>query len=339
MPQPGRPQAVAQGGRSVLQTTASRTQQQASSIACKDHLAACPSAAEIAAIDDPSRPRSASPCADFFLQRNSRSSFAKGSSDERATVLRWCRRREREQRTSTLFRSDFWHNGRDCPDHHGARETPTKSSESNGGELGRYGQGSSGRRQDRGCAARGRASGRHATLVQSGNSNAGRPSSPAAPWPKHARRNTACFPVLHRPGKRGIALQTHRTAAWQAGGHDIDRGASFEKRVPPGSLARESEAKRCHQPLLRGGARIGQHRRVSRRNRPMVTATTLAWWEPRRSQWEPGFPEAYRRRIALETIVARPTARRFRRRGRRDHVAHECGLAALALRGSDGEVA
>ena len=37
--------------------------------ACKDHLAACPSAAEIAAIDDPEQAAFRIAVADFFLQR------------------------------------------------------------------------------------------------------------------------------------------------------------------------------------------------------------------------------------------------------------------------------
>ena len=67
MPQPGRPQAVrARRTFRPLQTTASRTQQQASSIA---HAKTIWSAAEIAAIDDPEQAAFRIAVADFFLQR------------------------------------------------------------------------------------------------------------------------------------------------------------------------------------------------------------------------------------------------------------------------------
>ena len=70
MPQPGRPQAV-RARRTFRPLQTSKPHAAASELyrACKDHLAACPSAAEIAAIDDPEQAAFRIAVADFFLQR------------------------------------------------------------------------------------------------------------------------------------------------------------------------------------------------------------------------------------------------------------------------------
>ena len=69
MPQPGRPQAVR--ARRTFRPLQTKPHAAASELyrACKDHLAACPSAAEIAAIDDPEQAAFRIAVADFFLQR------------------------------------------------------------------------------------------------------------------------------------------------------------------------------------------------------------------------------------------------------------------------------
>lgn len=157
----------------------------------QDHLAACPSAAEIAAIDDPSRPRSASP------SPTSSPTQTVGARSPRGLLMS-------EQPfyvvfagvngagKSTLFRSDFWHTG----------GMPATMARANPDEILRE-QGGTGRtarikwpQAGSFCAAWAWTSG-GTTLVQSGN-NAGRPSSPAHHG-RSTREGIPRVPVLHRP--------------------------------------------------------------------------------------------------------------------------------------------
>mgnify|MGYP002226304780 CR=1 FL=1 len=152
--------------------------------ACKDHLAACPSAAEIAAIDDPEQAAFRIAVATSSSNANSRSSFAKGSSDERATVLRGVRRRERSRQIHPVPQRFLAHGGMPATM---ARVNPDEILREQGGDW------SNG--QDQVAAGRIalRSVDEHLAARRSFNQETTLAGHRAcAPWPKHARRDTAC---------------------------------------------------------------------------------------------------------------------------------------------------